>query len=279
MLKISSTNGRPIAALAFVIAFVVTGRTGADTANKQLQNIKGNVSFQLPAGTPQTLAPQATIVLADSDYAITGNVSLGAITLPDSSQVLIGSQTKIQLAFFNQAQIANAKFILYQGKTRFQVEHPTGRQANYTFDTPSAEIGVRGTQGDILTTPATLRVNVYELSNTALPVIVKFNDGRSFTVSAGQGLVADLTIVPASVKVTPLTPALETPFTEFGAPPSQAVARNKHSWLWSALINSIINSAVNSATAPSNSAGNSTSQAPSQTPAQNPPPESSTIPK
>ena len=74
------------------------------------------------------------------------------------------------MACFNQSDIANAKFIVDHGRVRFQVEHPKGGKADYTFMTPTTHIAVRGTEGDIGVDGDQLTVNVY---NTLSP------DGRS----------------------------------------------------------------------------------------------------
>jgi len=65
------------------------------------------------------------------------------------------------MAFFNQAQIANAKFIIYRGRTRFKIEHPNGKPANYTFQTPTAQIAVRGTEAT-----SALRTTTSSLTST-----------------------------------------------------------------------------------------------------------------
>lgn len=163
----------------------------ADTADKQLQSVKGNVSYQHGAAT-RPLATSASIVLADKDYALTGADSRGAVDLPDSSVVTVGSDTKIQMAFFNQAAIANAKFVIYDGHARFEVRHPQGSKANYTFITPAATIAVRGTQGDIGVTPDSLQVNVYEVCDPQMPVVVTTKHGQQFTVGADQAFVGKL---------------------------------------------------------------------------------------
>ena len=160
----------------------------ADSADKELQSVKGDVSYQ-HGTTPKPLALNASIVLADKDYAMTGKESRGALTLPDSSVVTVGSDTKIQLAFFNRADITSAKFIVYNGITRFAIRHPAGAKANYIFSTPSASIAVRGTQGDISVGDDSLQVNVYEVCDPSLPVILTTKSGQKFTINAGQAFV------------------------------------------------------------------------------------------
>ena len=179
--------------LLFVVAvaLIVPALGSADTTNKELQSVKGLVSYQ--HGTlKKPLATNASIVLADKDYALTGPDSRGAVALPDSSVVTVGSQTKVQLAFFNQTDIANAKFVLYNGKTRFEVRHPQGSKANYTFVTPTASIGVRGTQGDIGVDKDSLEVNVYEVCDATMPVTVTTKSGKQFIVHADEAFVGKI---------------------------------------------------------------------------------------
>ncbi len=171
-----------------VAVFTVPMVAGADTANKELQSVKGQVSYQRGA-VKKPLATNASIVLADRDYAITGADSRAAVGFSDSSVVTVGSDTKVQLAFFNQTDIAHAKFVIYNGKTRFEVRHPHGAKANYTFVTPTASIGVRGTQGDIGVSGDSLQVNVYEVCDPAMPVLVTTKSGQQFTINADQAFV------------------------------------------------------------------------------------------
>ena len=192
--------------------------------DKQLQSVKGNVAFQKGAnGAAKPLAVSATIGLADKDYAITGLESLAAVGLPDSSRVLVGSQSKIQLGFFNQAEGSNARFIVYNGTVRFVVEHPAGAKANYTFQTPTATIGVRGTEGDIGVDTAdnTLRVNVYEQCDPNAPVVVTTKDGKATAVPAGKSLVVEVVNGVVREHIESLTAQLIAQFSpDFGVPSS-----------------------------------------------------------
>src|SRR5215469_11358781 len=116
--------------------------------DKTLVNVRGNVTYQQPSGATKPLSPNASISLADNDYAITGDRSMAAVTLPDSTRILVGALTKVQLTFFNQQpNLTTATFVLYNGKTRFAVQHPAGAKANNTFQTSAASIGVRGKIG------------------------------------------------------------------------------------------------------------------------------------
>jgi hypothetical protein len=188
--------------------------------NKQLQSVKGTVSYEHGKTSKHTLAQSATIVLADSDFAVTGDASIGAVVLPESSRVTMGSDTRVQLAFFNQIQSTNAKFIIYQGRTRFKIEHPNGKPANYTFQTPTAQIAVRGTEGDIGVDGQDLTVNVYGLTDPNLPVIVTTEDGKKYALKAGQHLLASWVNGHIQTTIDALTDQAMSEFAELGAPVS-----------------------------------------------------------
>lgn len=212
------------AAVVLTVCCLVPVAVHAAGADKALQNLKGSVSYQHGAGSTHEIAPSAVVVLADSDVANTGDASQAAVTLPDSSRVTMGSDTRVQLAFFNQAERANAKFIVYQGKTRFKVEHPNGTPANYTFQTPTADVGVRGTEGDIGVDAQGLTVNVYGLSDPNLPVIVNTNDGKQYVIKAGQQLVAKWVNGKIQATIDTLTQQAVAQFDELGAPVSDWAA-------------------------------------------------------
>jgi len=196
--------------------------------NKQLQNVRGTVSYERGKASKHPLAQSATIVLGDSDFAITGDASIGAVVLPESSRVTMGSDTRVQLAFFNQIQSTNAKFIIYQGTTRFKIEHPNGKPANYTFQTPTAQIAVRGTEGDIGVDGRNLTVNVYGLTDSNLPVLVTTEDGKKYALKAGQHLLASWVNGQIQTTVGALTEEAMSQFAELGAPVSdwQSAAQN-----------------------------------------------------
>jgi len=193
----------------------------AAAQDKTLENLKGNVSYQVTAGSAeQAIAPQASISLADNAFAVTGPNSMGAIGLPDNSRVLIGQSSKVQLVSFTQTNTANASFVLVPpSRTRFSVEHPNGARANYTFQTPLGQIAVRGTVGDIYGSDTQLQVNVYDVSDPTLPVVVTLNNGKVFIL--GKGDVLNATLGAAGViEVQQLhvnNPTFQQ-FQEFGMP-------------------------------------------------------------
>ncbi|MGA8841407.1 MAG: FecR family protein [Candidatus Aquilonibacter sp.] len=214
------------AALAFAAFLCALPVRAAN--DKELQNMHGSVSYQHGSSAAAPLAPSASTVLDDSDYAITGASSLAAIGLPDSSRVLVGAQSKIQLNFFAQAEGTKAKFLVYDGKIRFIVQHPQGAKADYTFQTATGSVAVRGTEGDIQTSGSDLTVNVYEVCDQSEPVTVTSKNGQQFTLIAGQSLAARLVNGVIQAKVEQMTQQLIDQFSpDFGVPTSWDAAKGE----------------------------------------------------
>lgn len=224
--------------LVFAVCISMVQSSSAAGPDKQLSNVRGDVSVQSGTAAPQPVAKDASVSISDQDFAVTGGIvggvpSQGAITLADSSRILIGHDTRVQMVSFdNIANVNTAKFILVNGKLRFVVQHPAGAKANYTFTTPTGQIAVRGTVGDIATSPTQLQVNVYQLTNPALPVQVTMNSGQVFTLAAGQTLTVSFagaavagtsSSTSANSSVTSTTQTQTSEFSEFGSP-AQAVA-------------------------------------------------------
>jgi hypothetical protein len=226
--SLNAPTVRTAAATALALTLAILPLTVRADDDKVLTNMKGGVSYERN-GTPHTIVPKVKQLLSDDDYAITQTDSLAQVALPDSSLVTLGATTRVQLAFFNQTDIANAKFILYQGKTRFNVAHPEGGKANYTFQTPTTQIAVRGTEGDISVDQNNLTVNVY---NSSLPdgVQVTFTAGdkagTSIHVLAGQSLVANLINGIIQSQVNKLTQAAINEFAELGIPTNVQQVQN-----------------------------------------------------
>ena len=210
-------------ALVAILSLCLAAATlpAAAAPDKTLENVKGSVSYQVTANAAQeAVAPQAKISLADNAFAVTGPNSMGAIGLPDSSRVLIGQSSKVQLVSFTQTNTNNATFVLVPpSRTRFTVQHPGGARANYTFQTPLGQIAVRGTVGDIYGSDTQLQVNVYDVSDPTLPVVVTLKDGKVFIL--GKGDVLNATLGAAGViEVSQLhvnNPTYQQ-FQEFGMP-------------------------------------------------------------
>lgn len=205
------------ALFAAVLAAAPIAASPADT-DRTLENVKGQVTYGTASSPTTPLAVHARTTIADSDFAATGANSQATLTFPDSSQVILGENTRIQVNSFVQSDIAHAKMTVNVGKVRFKVNHPQGAKADYQFQTPTGQIAVRGTEGDFFSNPSGLQVNVYAVSNPALPVQVTLVNGQVFTLAAGQSLVASAVAGAVTASVTSVSQALYSPFSEFPAP-------------------------------------------------------------
>ncbi|MBV8637478.1 MAG: FecR domain-containing protein [Candidatus Eremiobacteraeota bacterium] len=194
------------------------------TTDKTLKTVEGNVTYGASSSPTTKLAKNASTSLADNDYTQTGGNSMATITLPDSSVVTVGANSNVQMKSFDNAGGTNTANFVVVGKMRFQVEHPAGAKANYTFQTPTGQIAVRGTVGDIFATlgqggaPGGLQVNVYALTNPALPVQVTLVNGQVFTLAAGQSLVVTSAAGAVVGSVGAVSNTTFAPFSQLGAP-------------------------------------------------------------
>ncbi len=228
--------------LCFLAAAVLTARAGED---KQLQNMRGSVSYQTRQAAPKPVGLNSSVVLTNDDFAITGPSSLAGVSLPDSSRILVGSASKIQLGFFDQAATTTANFIVYNGKVRFIVQHPRGAKANYTFKTPTASVAVRGTEGDIESDGNSLRVNVYEVCDPAEPVVVTVKN-QTYQLLAGQSLIAQLVNGIVKAQVQQLTQQMIDQFSpDFGVPTSWADLQTKAVGMAQGQASSAVDNATN----------------------------------
>jgi len=202
-----------------LVALVTALVAGASAGDKMLANMHGEVTYvSYGDGSSHLLAPAASVTLQDDDVAKTGSHSMGAIVLPDSSRVILASDTTVKLDTFNAVDSA-AHFVVAQGKLRFRVEHPQGAHANYTFTTPTGNVAVRGTLGDISVDALDgVRVNVYRLSDAALPVKVTMITGETFEIPAGQKIWMRWQSGTLVGKVLPLTQPEIDRFSELGPP-------------------------------------------------------------
>lgn len=208
--------------VALVLAAMPIVCSPAST-DKTLENKSGQVLYG-PTKTPtKSVARNGQVVLNDSDYAQTGANSIATITLPDSSVVTMAQNTNVQMQSFDA--VGNKANFFVVGKVRFDVRHPAGAAANYTFQTATGQIAVRGTIGDIaaLTNSSGaatgLQVNVYALGSSALPVQVTLVTGQTFTLVAGQSLVVSAAATGALVSsVGAVSNSTFAPFSQLGAP-------------------------------------------------------------
>jgi FecR-like protein len=141
--------------VAATIAFACGAPLGAaGDGDKQLARVSGTVQYQ--AGSDAAYhAVFGRIDLADEATAVTLAQSRAQLILPDSSSIDIGATTRVRLAAFNAADTGNPNVVVLElGVLHFTIRHPAGGRANYRFQTPTSQIGVRGTEGYLVTGPS-----------------------------------------------------------------------------------------------------------------------------
>jgi ferric-dicitrate binding protein FerR (iron transport regulator) len=192
-----------------------------------LTNVKGSVTYER-SGRESSLVPAASIAMASEDWTTTGGESQARVTLPDSSRVLIASDTRVQLTRFDRSDIAHASFVVDHGRVRFTVEHPQGTRADYVFTTPTASVAVRGTEGDLGFDGEQLTINVYNTKATDAPVEVAFTAGaqagKTIVLFAGQSLVLKLVNGLLQAQVSRVGDTAMAQFAELGVPTSVQLA-------------------------------------------------------
>jgi len=206
--------------LALLVLTAASGWRADAQEGRILQNLHGSVTYITASGPPpRELAPSASTVLFDDDVAQTGTASMAAVLLADSSQIIMASNSVLKLDSFSQDAIAHAHFVISNGKMRFRVMHPNGARADYRFTTPTGEIAVRGTECDVSVDAFDgVRVNVYHLSDPALPVHVTMTDGSAYDLAGGQKIWMRWVSGKLVARVSMLTKAEIDRFSELGPP-------------------------------------------------------------
>ena len=185
---------------------------------KLLTNMRGDVAYQRGAAMPKSLAPSARVALTDGDSAQTSSDSIGRIVLSDATTITIGENSNVKMDWFHAGMAPDAKFTVNSGKVRFNVVHPSNQPSNYTFKTPTGQIAVRGTIGDIgIDSDDEIRLNIYQTGFAHLPVIVKFRTGQIYTVHAGQTLEGSYVGGELQVAVHVIDQAAIDFFGQFGS--------------------------------------------------------------
>lgn len=185
---------------------------------KLLTNMKGDVAYQRAGSKPHALAPAARVALIDGDSATTSSDSLGRILLSDTTTITIGENSNVKMDWFHAGMAPGAKFTVNSGKVRFVVAHPHNMPSNYTFKTPTGQIAVRGTVGDIgVDSDDDLRLNIYQTGFAHLPVLVTFRTGQIYSVKAGQALEGSYVGGQLQVDIHAIDQAAIDYFDQFGS--------------------------------------------------------------
>ncbi|MDP9017278.1 MAG: FecR family protein, partial [Candidatus Eremiobacteraeota bacterium] len=141
---------RMLLAVGLMALLVPQSALGAQ--DKELQRDRGSVSYQDASGASHPVSGK--IVLADDVLALTGRASAASLNLPDSSVVALGENTRVRVGAFNTGQNGPGSTIRVEGGAlKFAIKHPGGSRSNYTFQTPTSQIAVRGTEGFLVVGP------------------------------------------------------------------------------------------------------------------------------
>jgi hypothetical protein len=149
MFNVALKSFRRLVAATATLAVVVAFLPGAVRAagDKELQRVNGTVGYQLGDSAPFNNVV-GTLPLPDKAIAITQVASAAILRMPDSSEIGLGQNTKVQLAAFNDIRSGpGTQITINGGALKFDIRHPAGKKANYKFITPTSQIAVRGTIG------------------------------------------------------------------------------------------------------------------------------------
>jgi hypothetical protein len=179
-----------VAALLIGLAPTATGAA----SNKEFQHLKGETGYQATSDARFTPV-HGSYVLPDDAFAVTQEKSAALLTLPDSSIVALGQNTRVQVGAFNDsAQGPGSTITVNGGALRFDIHRPSGGAANYHFITPTSQLAVRGTIGLLSfvggnTTVACLSCAADSITVTVGPQTFTVLTGQVVTVSASGAVV------------------------------------------------------------------------------------------
>jgi len=143
--------------LALALALGASGAR-AGNGDKELSRVRGSVGFQ-PDKDAQFKPIFGHQNLADGAFAVTKARSLAVLKLVDSSEIDIGENTIVEVGAFQQASSGQQNNItINNGALHFKIRRPAGGQSNYTFQTPTSQIAVRGTEGFLISGPTGTQV-------------------------------------------------------------------------------------------------------------------------
>ena len=206
--------------LAFVVgfaAFAVSGPSLAQRAQGYVQEVHGNVTGQVGAGS--TLRVEKGQTLVNNAMITTGAQSYAVLKFEDGTAVLLKENTSFQVQNYDYnpkaPENANAIFNLVRGGLRMITGLVTSRNRNaMKIGTPLVTIGVRGTEFIAeLVNPFYIQVinGVITLTNSAGTVV--FSAGQAAVVANSSTLasIIPLNQVPAGVFQMPNYPLTSVP--------------------------------------------------------------------
>ena len=139
--------------VTYLLAIVLISVTSAAMADGKLTHLSGQVAVQKADGSRVVGATGVRVVQGDT--VITGINGFARIELSDGGEMVIrpDTQLKIENYFYNKDQPAQDSFIFRTIKGGFRaitgLISKRGNRDAYQANTPTATIGVRGTQYDL----------------------------------------------------------------------------------------------------------------------------------
>lgn len=131
--------------ISFAIAFSVPDYCSA-AAVGEIKNMSGDVSFRDKSNVPYKAASAGTAI-EKGNWIKTGADGWAELLLSDGSRMTLANNTELEITEFVMAKKKKtATLNLMQGKIRASITKPAGEKVNYTITTPSAVVGVRGTE-------------------------------------------------------------------------------------------------------------------------------------
>jgi ferric-dicitrate binding protein FerR (iron transport regulator) len=203
---------------------VVAQRALAETTN-QLEHVRGDVAYAVPAASATTRALAGRIALSDDARAITGFHAAARVTLPDSSVVEIGDKTDVRLDAFRDAA-ARHTIVLNRGALRFTIRHPAGAQSNYVFKTVTTQLAVRGTLAYLVSGPNGDQIYCVDcapgdVAARAAGETYRVESGQTLNVRRIGGRAFDAAIVANPTVNNPAIDQFLHGFSPFGRPSSE----------------------------------------------------------
>lgn len=172
--------------MASVCAFLAVERSGSASEGILLQRLSGSVGYATPSDE-RYVPVTGSLQLEPRDYALTKERSMAQVTLPDSSVISIGASTRVRVGAFAMArEVASMQIVIASGALHFAILHPPGGHSNYTFVTPTSQVGIRGTEGIIVVRPGETIVAC--VHGTANDTLVTAKDGSRVFVPVGETL-------------------------------------------------------------------------------------------
>lgn len=182
---------------------ISTASLDAAGGDKQLARVKGIVGYEDTASAPFR-AIFGRLDLPDNAFAVTQGGAQAILRMPDSSEIDIGENTKVQVGAFNATNTGQSnQIVLNNGALHFNIRHPVGGESNYRFTTATSQIAVRGTEGFLVsgasgTTVVCVSCAAGDVSVQTGSSVTSIVSGQTAIVTGSSAGTASVTVVSNS---------------------------------------------------------------------------------